>query len=255
VTHWAQSLVEHSLAGDALNADLSYRGKHFGIGQTFNYVTPTFRDDLGQIPFTDYRGSFSWLLYENEWRQGPFRRLLSAVFYHHQDHYDGRPFRRHPAFYLNTETRNDWGITLKWDGGQFEQYHDNVFEVRLVGRVSDKFHNYGLGVQFGRQAGEDLLFLTPHVTWRFGERFTVGAASSILAHREDRQQHIFTVNYDLDKARSIGGRLVQQDGRISAFVSFRRSGYKGIDYYVIFGDPDPVKRFTPQLLVKVVVPF
>ncbi len=180
---------------------------------------------------------------------------MTAVFYHHSDHFDGRPFRRQPGFYFNTETRSDYGITLKWDGGQFEQYHDSVFSVDLKSRVSDKFHNYGLGVQFGRQKGEDLVFLTPSLTWRFGERFTVGAATAFLLHFEDRQQNVLSLNYDFTKAISLGGRLVLEDDRTSGFIALRRSGYAGKDYYILFGNPDPEKKFAPQLIVKVVVPL
>ncbi|MBI2929059.1 MAG: carbohydrate binding family 9 domain-containing protein [Verrucomicrobia bacterium] len=255
LTHWAPSFENGRYLDDALVLDFSYEGQRLSFGNNFHYVRPEFRADNGYIPFTDLHGNYTWMTHRTEWREGPLRLVRWAGMMREEQHFDGRWFRLQPAVYLWTETRADWGVDLHWEGGKFQEFEDNLFEVRFKGRVSDKFHNYSLGLQFGRQGGEDLLFLTPRVTWRFGERFTVGVASSILSHREDRQQHIVSVNYDLSKDKSVGGRLVQQNGLTSAFVSFRRSGYKGTDYYVIFGDPDPVKKFTPQLMVKVVVPF
>ncbi len=255
LTHWAPSFEDGRYLGDALNLDFSYQGRRLSFGNNFHYVRPGFRADNGYIPFTDLYGNFTWMTHSTEWREGPLRVVRLAGMMREEQHFDGRWFRLQPALYLFSETRGDWGVNLHWEGGKFQEFEDNLFEVQVRGRVSDKFHHFGLGLQFGRQAGEDLVFLTPQVTWRFGERFTVGVASSILSHREDRQQHILSANYDLSKDKSIGGRLVQRNGLTSAFVSFRRSGYKGTDYYVIFGDPDPVKKFTPQLIVKVVKPF
>ncbi|MBI4664415.1 MAG: hypothetical protein HY735_36935 [Verrucomicrobia bacterium] len=254
-THWAPSLADGEVAGDALNVDFSYRGKRFWLGDTYHYIRPDFRDDNGFIPFTDFQGHFSWLRYQNEWREGAVRRLIWLALFNTEDRFDGSRFRRQPSLLLNLETRGDYGIGLRWEGGEFEQFQDNVFGLSLRAKVSDKFHNYGVGLQFGRQKGEELIFVTPSISWRFGERFSLGAASSILSHIESRQQHILTVNYDLTKAKSIGGRVVVQNDHTSAFLSFRRSGYSGMDYYVIVGDPNPAKKFTAELFVKVVKPF
>ncbi len=36
VTHWAQSAANQRLAGDALNLDVNYRSKHFGLGEVYH---------------------------------------------------------------------------------------------------------------------------------------------------------------------------------------------------------------------------
>lgn len=255
LTHWAPSFDNGRYLGDALNLDFSYESRRFSFGNNFHYVRPGFRDTNGYIPFTDLHGNYTWMTHTTEWREGPIRLLRLAPMFREEQHFDGRWFRLQPAFYVFSETRADWGVDLHWEGGKFEQYTDNLFEVRFKGRVSDKFHNYGLGLQFGRQAGKDLVFLTPAFNWRFGERLSVGVASSLLFHGGKRQQHVLSVNYDFTKAWSLGGRLMVQTGQTSGFLALRRTGYAGTDFYFIFGNPDPAQKFEPMLTVKVVRPF
>ncbi len=255
LTHWAPSFENGQYVGDALNLDFSYEGRRLSFGNNFHYVSPEFRDDNGYIPFTDLYGNYTWMTHSTEWREGPLRSVRLAGMMREEQHFDGRWFRLQPAFYVFSETRADWGVDLHWEGGRFERYTDNLFEVRFKGGVSDKFKNYSLGLQFGRQAGEDLVFLTPAFNWRFGERFSVGVASSILSHGGQSQQHIFSANYDFTRAWSLGGRLVAQTGQTSGFIGLRRTGYAGTDLYFIFGNPDPARKFEPMLTVKVVKPF
>jgi hypothetical protein len=254
-THWAPSFTNGAYTGDAFNFDVSWETTRWQAGTIFNYVRPGFRDDDGYIPFTNYFGSWSWLGHTTEWRQGPLRSLRIYPMLRVEDHFDGRPFRHIGSLYAFTETRSDWGLDLHGEAGRFEQYNDWLFETKVRGRVSDKFHNFGLGVQLGRQRDADLLFLTPSFNWRFAERLSVGVASSILFHGEDIQQHIFSVNYDLTKAWSLGGRLVAQTGKTGGFLELRRMGYAGTEYFFIFGNPDPTEKFKPMLTAKVVKPF
>jgi hypothetical protein len=255
LTHWSPSFTDGGYTGDALNFDLAYQGQRFTFGNVFHYVRPDFRADNGYIPFSDLIGTYTWLTHSTEWRQGPLRLLRLAPMVLVDDHFDGRPFRRRALIWVFSETRGDWGIDLHGEVGRFEQYHDRLVELRIRGRVSDKFHNFGLGVQVGRQGGEDLAFLTPSVNWRFGERLSLGVASAILSRRESRFQHIVRASYDLTKAWSVGGRVVIEREMTSAFVSVRRSGYAGTDLYVVFGSPNPTVKFAPTLTVKVVKPL
>jgi hypothetical protein len=78
--------------------------------------------------------------------------------------------------------------------------------------------------------------------------------SAVLRHVENHYQHIITFNWEIDKARSIGGRVVATDGGTNFFISFRRSGYAGTDTYLIFGDPN-AERFTKRFITKLVWPI
>jgi len=96
-------------------------------------------------------------------------------------------------------------------------------------------------------------FLSPFVTWRWS-KLTMGVKSSILRHKESAHQHIVTVNYDFSPSRGIGGRLVSQTGGTNWYLSYRQSGYGGVETFFVFGDPN-AKKFTNQVLVKTVWPL
>jgi len=145
---------------------------------------------------------------------------------------------------------DDW-IDLNLDLFHTHKFGDNVFSANLGARVSDPFHNYGLGYSWGRRAGDAYRFITPYATCRFGERLTLGLASSLLFHTEDAQQHIFTFNYDFSPRQGIGGRVVAQTGGTNGYFSYRRSGYGGMETFLIVGDPN-AKKFRPRLVLKVV---
>ena len=65
------------------------------------------------------------------------------------------------------------------------------------------------------------------------------------------QQHIATVNYEISPTRSVGGRLVAQNGDINAYFFYHNSGGKGTEYYFILGDPNATKTVRSAQLKMV----
>jgi hypothetical protein len=248
---WAGSWEGGSQSGSAGNVFLYYNSPRWFAEVVPHFVSPEFRDDLGFIPFTDYKGVLTDASYSTQWRKGPVRSLFASLAANNSDHYDSSVFRRERNAFFSLETRNDYAFRLGWDGGQFEEFHDSVYTVSVGARVSDPFHNYGIGYQWGRRADDPITFLTPYVTWRFGQRFTMGLASSILNHTEDAQLHIFTFNYDFSPKQGIGGRVVAQTGGTNGYLAFRRSGYGGTETFLILGDPNALK-FRERIVLKMV---
>jgi hypothetical protein len=247
----ATSWLGGQTAGSAGNASLIYRSPRVLVELSPHFVEPDFRDDLGFIPFTDYKGVNSFALYETQWRQGTFRSMFAGGGTQDSHHYDGRLFRQQREVFAGVQTRSDYSFNIGWEGGRFEQFDDSVFNVGMRARVSDPFHNFGIGISHGRQAGDTITFLTPSVTWRFGEKLTLGINSAILHHTEDRQQHIFTFGYDFSPQQGIGGRIVSQTGGTNGYLAYRRSGYGGIETFLILGDPNALK-FRERVVLKVV---
>ncbi|MBI1926210.1 hypothetical protein HYR99_18415 [Candidatus Poribacteria bacterium] len=122
-------------------------------------------------------------------------------------------------------------------------------------RTDDRSGNYGVQYNFGRADGTFRHFISPRIFWKWS-RFN----GAFLRHKERRQQHIFSINYDFTKTISIGGRIVFQrnerenENRWNPYFSFRRSGETGIETFLIFGDPSG-ETFVPRLEGKVLLPF
>lgn len=62
------------------------------------------------------------------------------------------------------------------------------------------------------------------------------------------------MNYDLGNDFYLSGRAVKRDRDWNAYLSFRRSGIRGVEHFLILGDPN-AQRFRPTIILKVVVPI
>jgi hypothetical protein len=62
------------------------------------------------------------------------------------------------------------------------------------------------------------------------------------------------VGYELNPNQSINGRLVTRDGKTNAYVAFRQSGNRGVEYFVILGDPN-ADQSVSRLSLKAVWAF
>jgi hypothetical protein len=249
--HWAGSWAGSRHTGDIAQASLNYQSPRWFAAVEPHYVRPGFRDDLGFIPFTDFKGVNTVVSYSTEWRRGPLRSFGASAGTSDSHHYDGTLFRQQRRASFGVESRSDYALSVGWDGGRFEEFDDSVFTVEARARASNPFRHYGLGFSWGRRAGDPITFLTPFATWRFGERFTIGLRSALLYHTEDAQQHIVTFNYDLSPEQGIGGRVVAQTGGTNAYLAYRRSGYGGVETFLILGDPN-ARKFRARVMTKVV---
>jgi len=250
---WSESWLGGHPSGNLGEAFLEYRGRRFLFLAAPHMIRPGYKNELGFVPFTDYKGVLYNACYSNEWRKGPLRGMGSWIYMNNSDHFDGRTFRRERGGGLAVQTRSDLALRVSWDGGQFEEHHDGVLGLGLKVRASDSFRNFGLDYSWGRKASARMRFLSPFVTWRWS-KLTMGVKSSILRHKESAHQHIVTVNYDFSPSRGIGGRLVSQTGGTNWYLSYRQSGYGGVETFFVFGDPN-AKKFTNQVLVKTVWPL
>jgi hypothetical protein len=251
---WAGSWFSGGPSGDTADAFLVYRTPRWVLGVTPHVLRSGFRDELGFVPFTDYRGVRTSFRYRREWHGGPLRRFWVSGEAQDSQHYDGRLFRQQRQVSARIETHGDHLFHLEWSGGRFEQFDDSVYSIDWRARASVAFHHYGVGYAWGRRAGSRYRFLTPEVTWRFGKKLTLGLASALLHHQEDRQQHILTLNYDFSPRQGIGARVVAQNGGTNGYLAYRRSGYGGVETFLIVGDPN-AQRFTRRLVFKVIWPL
>jgi len=251
---WAGSWEDGRHQGSAADTHFAYQTPRWYAEIAPHYIQPGFRDDLGFIRFTGFKGINSYLTYSTEWRQGLLRRLSADASTQDSDRYDGSIFRREQQASLDLQSRGDIALRFGWDGGRIEQFDDRVFSLQMTLRASDPFHTFGVGYSWGRRAGASYSFLTPGVTWRFGEKLTLGLASSILHHQGDEQQHILTFNHDFSPRQGIAGRIVAQTGGTNGYLAYRRSGYGGVETLLILGDPN-ARKFAGRLVLKVVWPI
>ena len=59
---------------------------------------------------------------------------------------------------------------------------------------------------------------------------------------------------DFTRDRSVSGRIVKISSDVNGYLIFRQSGYRGLECFVILGDPNAF-RFRESVLIKVGYPL
>ncbi len=232
---------------------LGYNGPIFQPYLSAFFVDPDFVNRLGYRPFTGYRGVGLGSFIKNEWREGFFRRASVSVQSQISNTYEGEVFRRDFSVSSLILMHSDYALAAGWRGGQFEEFSDSVFSIGLRARASDRFNNVGITYNWGEQAGERIHRISGNLNLRaYG--FTAGLSSQIQWHFERRYQQIFTLTYDFSPALSLGSRLIWQAEHVNVYFALRRSGYAGMDFFIILGDPN-APEFKQRLVAKVIRAF
>ncbi len=235
------------------NAYVKYNGSLFQSTLFGYFVDPDFVNNLGYRPFTGIRGGGIEGIISNEWRQGLVRSIFVGANFIAANNYDGELFQQDFSVFSNFSTHSDYGLSINWFGGRFQEFTDSVFSIRLRARTSDQFNNINISYNWGEQADERLHRISGNLNLRaYG--FTAGLSSSIQWHFEKRYQQILTLGYDFSPALSLGSRLIWQAESINIYFALRRSGYAGTDFFIILGDPN-APEFKQRLIAKVIRAF
>ncbi len=232
---------------------LGYNGPIFQPYLSAFFVDSDFVNRLGYYPFTGYHGIGLGSFIKNEWREGLIRSAALSVESQASNTYKDEIFRRNLSITSRILTHSDYSLSVRWYGGQFEEFTDSVFGIRLGARDSDRFNNVNISYTWGEQAGETIHRISGNLNLRaYG--FTAGLTSQIQWHFERRYQQILTLTYDFTPALSLGSRLIWQAENVNIYFALRRSGYAGMDFFIILGDPNS-PEFKQRLVAKVIRAF
>ncbi len=253
----ARSAIAQSQAGESNGRDgyanVIYQGQLVQPYLSVFFVDSDFINRLGYHPFTGYRGLSLGSYFRNEWREGFFRRVSASVQSEVSNTYEGEVFRRDLSISSLILTHSDYALAAGWRGGKFEVFNDSVFSIGFRARASDRFNNVGITYNWGEQAGKRIHRISGNLNLRaYG--FTAGLSSQIQWHFKRRYQQILTLTYDFSPALSLGSRLIWQAEHVNVYFALRRSGYAGMDFFIILGEPNALE-FKQRLVAKVIRAF
>ena len=239
--------------GRTADLNLKYNGSFFQSWLFMYFVDPDFVNNLGYRPFTGIRGGGLEGTISNEWRQGFIRSIFVGANVIAANNYEGELFQQDFSVFSNLLTHSDYGLSIGWFGGRFQEFTDTVFNIGLRARASDRFNNISVDYNWGEQADKRIQRVSGNLNLRvYG--FTAGLSSRIQWHFERRYQQILTLSYDFSPALSLGSRLIWQVEGVNIYFALRRSGYAGTDFFIILGDPN-ASEFKQRLIAKVIRAF
>jgi hypothetical protein len=240
-----------------------------GVSARFAEVDPDFFSQLGAPIQTDIRG---WSVGPSWNRVFPGHNLqsLSASLSREQwDHLDGTRFIDGGGVSGSATFQGGRSVSVGLSKSDRDLSHDNTKSIGLSWRADTTDKKGSLSCAVGSLARGDYLHWTISQNLRINRGLTIG-----LSHEQGRisepsrfarnvQQDIAIFSYDLTPEKSIGGRIVRARGQDSVagridqhniYFMYRQQVRRGMDAYLIYGDPN-APRSTNMVTIKLVRPL
>ncbi len=249
-TWWALTSGDGA-GGSAKAFSVTYEDKLLSGAIQYFDLADSFRVADGYFPFNQFKGFVVAANWGAEWREGFWRSFQVSALPLFWKHNDGSPFLEGPQMTLNFDTRSDWRLEMDLTNTKFEGQRDANVGFEIHSGVSNRFRHYGLRVQLGTVGDHQSTVLGPIISTRLFRKLDVSYGGVIENRLGLAQQHIVSLNYEISPVRSFGGRVVVQNSETNAYLFYRHSGAKGVETYVIFGDPNAL-RTVNSLQIKFV---
>ncbi len=240
----------HRINGGIFRMDGAVRG-----GFELIEISPEFFPRIGFSRESNLRGASAnreWVLQPE---RGPFAEAsfeLSGLYY---DHVTGGDYRREVSAEISARTRSDFGFQLQTEIARFEGFDDVGASVFAGYPLSDPYRNVGVSYENGSFLEQRFQAYGLNVAYRPIRQLQLFARNEFVSARGANEvQQILTWNWDIGRYEAFGGRLVRRGEDVNWYVSYRMSGKRGNEWFLILGDPNS-RTFQPQIILKVVVPI
>jgi hypothetical protein len=224
--------------GHRTMASFSHRGPGMRTNLMYSEITPDYFPRIGYAPQVDMRGggfSSSW---EKPHGAGPVLETEFGVSAQYYDTFSGDPFSRVAGLKTSLTMRDGTDFDVNYNRGGYFGSDDEVVSVSLEKPRGDSYRAWEVGWTGGEIAGDGYRSIRASAKYRPWKRVQLGLRGQWVSHTEDRRQIILSASFEQGKYESFGGRLVERDGDINWYLSWRRSGGRGAEYFLIVGDPN-----------------
>jgi hypothetical protein len=150
--------------------------------------------------------------------------------------------------------RDGLDVDLGASQGWFLGSVDTLYVISIEKPRRNQYRRWSLDYATGNLAGRAYEQVGVSLRYRPLKRVQLFGSLQWQDHFEKSRQAIVSLNYDMGLFESIGGRLVERDGDINWYLSYRRSGGLGNEFFLILGDPNS-RTFRKQLILKAVFPL
>ncbi len=226
-----------------------------GIESSFDYseVSPDFFPRIGFAPERDYRGVSGHVQWSRTHPRSKIMETQLEAFGLAFRRFDGSKYRTNAGISTSVTLRDGLDIDTSFSAGEFEQYRDSMFRFSLEKPRRNPYRRWSIDYARGRLEDEDYQSLSLGLTYRPIQRLQTSLRFQSVDHFETRQRLIAAWNLDIGRFESVGGRLVADKEDVGGYLSYRRSGNFGAEYFLIVGDPNS-PGFKRNVILKVVVP-
>ncbi|UCC68339.1 MAG: hypothetical protein JSV79_14765, partial [Armatimonadota bacterium] len=146
--------------------------------------------------------------------------------------------------------------------GRREGYKNTDVNSHYGWNERDMYRSGSVFVLIGERQGGDYTYYSLDQGFHPRDRLSLrlgGEYSHLTEPAEDaghEYQTVLTTSYDITPEKCVAARGIWRDAGFSAYASYRQVVRRGLDAYVIVGDPDPDRTgFAQRLALKVIWTF
>lgn len=253
---FSQSLYDDKSGKNMRASATYYRGNLSSTAMVFTNDS-TFVNKLGYGD-VGIRG-INWSTdYSRAWREKLMRYVYLSPYINLINREDGGNFRKIAGAYIVLIENHDYGFLLYGEAGDYEEFTNQyMLNARAGWHFSDSYNNFGVSGILGRNQDVDYKLLNPYVSIRVKGLTTKVSSQFYLTEKARDWQTVITLSYDLASSWAVAGRWAfskanHQDGG-AGYLGFRRSQVKGINLFLMIGDPNS-QKFQKGGAIKIIIP-
>ena len=261
---WA--VTYQSVGQDADGSVYSVGGSHdlgqgrLHYGWMTRYSTPNFRPALGYWWDNDnYGASFDLgKYYRDEQSLLRYRSWSFSASYYPYVHQSGIEYSHLGADY-DWSWRNGRFFSCGYEQGREYNQETSDHHASYGWNNRDMYREGDLFVLVGLRSGGDYRYASLSQGFRPWKSVSVRTAleyGSLAPPSPDAYhayQAVVTTSYDLTTEKSMAVRLIARDAGVTVYAAYRQVVRRGLDAYLIIGDPDPVKTgFARRVALKLI---
>lgn len=174
----------------------------------------------------------------------------------------GASFRRlDGGFYRNFVTLSGYASFVSGfsssasaEFSNFEGSADHLYSASIRYPAADPYRGVKVSQSIGSFLGQD--YQESFIGWDYRplNRVQLSGSSQFVDFGGREEQHILSARWDIGKYESVGGRLVARNGDVNWYLSYRLSGRRGAEYFLLVGDPRS-NVFANRVVLKAVFPL
>lgn len=240
--------------GERFNSGVVYQHNGlFGFAE-YQQISPDFFPRLGFAPVRDFKGWNAFTEWTKQHRHPQIMETEIGLGGRYENNYEGRPFRRSIQGSTSLTLRDATDFDLSAEYQEFQGFKDHLYEMSFERPRGNPYRYWSLNYAWGRLAGHDFDLFGPVLSLRPIKSLQVSLSYQELHHIENESQTILSANYEANRFESISGRVLKRNDDTNFYLAWRRAGNRGIEYYLILGDPN-ARTFRESIILKAVVPI
>ncbi|NIM04152.1 MAG: hypothetical protein GTN69_03035 [Armatimonadetes bacterium] len=224
----------------------------------FKRVTEGYNPAVGYTPEVNYQGGSFGFGREDQFEKGPLEEKGWYISGNYFTYIDGPGlYKAYISPSYNWDWRDGRRLRLAFTNGHREGADRSDGAISYSWKTRDMYRRGNIYFQKGNRIGGDYTYWSLEQGFRPNEcvslQLNVDSSNLKVPGPEAGREYlvVLTGNYDLSTEKSIAVRLIRRKAGLSGYASYRQVVRKGMDMYIILGDPDPEKTgFTERLVLK-----